>query len=181
MNTNSPALDETLSESSFSAVIHAPVEKVDLAEWLFTLPDAEYQRCSPAHIAAGVSHSEDGKRMSLNVEMIGGSIVVQHYVEDIAEKSHVRMISHSDVFSPNGRTKVQIIWELSVKAIDAKSCEFTNHVHGDTLPEFHAFLDQHGLPYSAAKQARQLASEAHNRIETPLFAKSIERHALKGA
>ena len=63
--------------------------------------------------------------MSLNVEMIGGSIVVQHYVEDIAEKSHVRMISHSDVFSPNGRTKVQIIWELSVKAIDAKSCEFT--------------------------------------------------------
>lgn len=171
--------EDTISESSFTAVVNAPIEKVDIAEWLFNLPDAEYQRCSPAHIAAGTSRTEDGKRMSLNVEMIGGSIVVQHYVEDIAEKNHCRVISISDVFSPNGRTKVQVVWELSVKAIDEKSCEFTNHVHGDATPEFHAFLDQHGLPYESAKQARQLASTAHNRIETPLFAKSIERHALR--
>jgi hypothetical protein len=41
------------------------------------------------------------------------------------------------------------------------------------------FLDRHGLPYEAAKQARKPASEAHNRIETPLFAKSVERHALR--
>ena len=133
---------EAISESSFTAVVNAPIEKVDLADWLFGLSDAEYQRCSPAHIAAGTTRSEDGKRMSINVEMIGGSIVVQHYVEDIAEKHHIRLISLSDTFSPNGHTKVQVIWELSVKP------------------------------------ARQQASEAHNRIETPLFAKSIERHAL---
>jgi hypothetical protein len=73
---------------------------------------------------------------------------------------------------------VQVIWELSVKPIDGKSCEFTNHVHGNATEEFHVFLDKHGLPFESAKQARQQASEAHNRIETPLFAKSIERHAL---
>lgn len=171
--------DETISESSFTAVIHAPIEKIDIPDWLFDLPDAEYQRCSPAHIAAGTTSTDDGKRMSINVEMIGGSLVVQHYVEDLAEKHHVRMISLSDTFSPNGQTKVQVIWELSVKPIDDKSCEFTNHVHGNATEEFHAFLDKHGLPFESAKQARQLASEAHNRIETPLFAKSIERHALK--
>lgn len=170
---------ETLSESSYTAVINAPAEKVNLADWLFSLPDAEYQRCSPAHIAAGTSRTEDGKRMSLNVECIGGSIVVQHYVEDIAEPHHCRVISLSDVFSPNGRTKVKVTWELSVKKIDAETCEFTNHVHGDATPEFHAFLDSHGLPYESAQQARQLASSAHNRIETPLFAKSIENHALR--
>jgi hypothetical protein len=91
---------EPISESSFTAVINAPIEKVDLADWLFGLSDAEYQRCSPAHIAAGTTRSEDGKRMSINVEMIGGSIVVQHYVEDIAEKHHIRLISLSDTFSP---------------------------------------------------------------------------------
>jgi hypothetical protein len=178
MNHNYP-MNDTISESSFSATINAPIEKVDIAEWLFNLSDAEYQRCSPAHIAAGTSRNQEGKRMSLNVEMIGGSIVVQHYVEDIAERHHCRVISISDVFAPNGRTKVQVVWELSVKPIDEKSCEFTNHVHGDATPEFHAFLDQHGLPYEPAQQARQLASTAHNRIETPLFAKSIERHALR--
>jgi hypothetical protein len=44
--------DHTLVLSTVTATIHAPIEKVDIADWLFNLPDAEYQRCSPAHIAA---------------------------------------------------------------------------------------------------------------------------------
>ena len=32
---------ETISESSFKAVINAPIEKVDLADWVFGLPDAK--------------------------------------------------------------------------------------------------------------------------------------------
>ena len=162
--------NETISTSSVTASINAPIEKVDVADWLFNLPDAEYQRCSPAHIAAGITHTEDGKRMFINVEIIGGSIVVQHYVEDVAEKHHVRLISLSDAFSPNGHTRVQVIWELSVKPIDDKSCEFINRVHGNATDEFHTFLDRQGLPF---------ASETHNRIETPLFAKSIECKALR--
>jgi len=39
--------NETISESSFTAVINAPIEKIDIADWLFDLPDAEYQRCWP--------------------------------------------------------------------------------------------------------------------------------------
>jgi hypothetical protein len=49
----------------------APLEKVDIADWLFNLPDAEYQRCSPAHIAAGHTTTDDGRPMSINVETIG--------------------------------------------------------------------------------------------------------------
>jgi hypothetical protein len=58
---------------------------VDIPEWLFNLSDLEYQKCSVAHIACGSSRTADGRRMSLNVEEVG-SLVVQHYVEDIAEK-----------------------------------------------------------------------------------------------
>ena len=168
-----------LSESSYSATINAPIEFVDIPTWLFNLPDAEYQRCSPAHIAAGFSLSDDGKRMSLNVEVIGGSLMVQHYVEDVGEKDHCRVISTSDVLTPTGRTKVRIIWELSVKPIDANSCEFTNHVKGEATPEFMDFLGKNGVPFEQAKQARQAASSAHNAQETPMFAKSIEAQALK--
>ncbi len=116
--------------------------------------------------------------MSINVEMIGGSFVVQHYVEDIAEKHHIRLISLSDTFSPNGHTKVQVIWELSVKPIDGRSCEFTNHVHGDATEEFHVFLDKQGLSFESAKQARQQASEAHNRIETSIRDQGLEMPPL---
>jgi hypothetical protein len=37
----------TIAESSFSHVINAPIERVDIANWLLHLPNAEYQRCCP--------------------------------------------------------------------------------------------------------------------------------------
>jgi hypothetical protein len=45
---------QTFSNSGFSHVINAPTERSDIAEWRFSLPDAEDQRCWPEdHIAAG--------------------------------------------------------------------------------------------------------------------------------
>lgn len=38
--------DNTLVQSSFSATINAPIEKVDIPSWCFTLPESEYQSCS---------------------------------------------------------------------------------------------------------------------------------------
>jgi hypothetical protein len=32
--------NETLVESSFSATINAPMEKIDIPEWCFSLPEA---------------------------------------------------------------------------------------------------------------------------------------------
>jgi hypothetical protein len=55
------------------------LEKVNIADWLFNLPDAEYQRSSPAHIAAGHTTSDDGRPMSINVETIGEALMVQHF------------------------------------------------------------------------------------------------------
>ncbi len=90
------------------------IEKVDIPAWCFSLPDAEYQACSPAHVAAGATTAPDGRRMSINVEIIGGSLMVQHYVEDIGEPDHLRLVSHSDLFTPSGRTKIDVIWDLRV-------------------------------------------------------------------
>lgn len=171
--------DKQLSSSAFSAVINAPIEQVDIADWLFNLPEAEYQRCCPPdHISAGTTSTDDGKRMSINVEMIGKTLMVQHYVAEVATPSLCRMVSTSDAFTPNGRTRVQVIWTLSVKKIDANTCEYTNSVVAHPTQEFLDFIAVHGTPFEDAAAARQRDGGDHNSRETPLFAASIERRAL---
>ena len=84
--------DRTLSLSTVTHIINAPIEKVDIADWLFNLPDAEYQRCSPVHIAAGHTTSDDGRPMSINVETIGEAIMVQHFVGEDLKRTFVASV-----------------------------------------------------------------------------------------
>lgn len=173
--------EEEIVDSSFTAIVNAPVEAVDLPAWAFSLPEHEYQSASPAHVAAGFTTAPDGRRMSVNVEVIGGSLMVQHYVEILGEKDHLVLESVSDLFAPAGRTTIHVRWELSVRALDGGSCEFTNRVRTRTTPEFRSFLDRQGIPFDVFRAQRQPMSIAHNRGETPGFAASIERTALRKA
>ncbi len=116
--------------------------------------------------------------MSINVEVIGGSMIVQHYVEEIGEPDHLRLVSRSDLFTPAGRTKIDVVWDLRVRRVDDETCEFTNTVHSSAPPEMQEFLARQGLAFDAFAAARRPNSVAHNQQETPEFAKSIERHAL---
>lgn len=170
--------DHLIVDSSFSAIINAPLEKIDIPQWCFTLPEHEYQSCSPAHVAAGFTSASDGKRMSINVEVIGGSLMVQHYIEKLGHRNHLILESVSDVFTPTGRTTINVLWELSVRSIDSERCEFTNHVRSTATKEFMTFLERQGIPLEAFAAQRQPMSIAHNKQETPLFAASIERAAL---
>ncbi len=171
-------IDRQLSDSVVRAIIHAPADKVDIADWLFHLPDSEYQRCSHAHIAAGVTTTDDGKPMSINVETIGDALVIQHYHAEIHEPLHCRMVSISDAITKNGRSKVKVVWDLSAKPLDDRSCEYTNHINAYATDEFLEFIQLHGITFEQAAAARQAASDAHNKEETPNFAKSIEGRAL---
>jgi len=171
--------DRILSHSSFSQIVDVPIERVDIADWLFNLPEAEYQRCCPPdHIAAGATSTDDGRRMSINVEMIGETLMIQHNVGEITERHLCRMASLSDAISVNGRTKVHVLWELSVKPISGTRCEYTNSVTATPTEEFFDFIKQHGISFEQAAAARQAAGGDHNRRETPLFAESIARSAL---
>jgi hypothetical protein len=170
--------DCTLSISTVTHIINAPLEKVDIADWLFNLPDAEYQRCSHAHIAAGHTTSDDGHPMSINVETIGEALMVQHFVAEVQEPHFCRLTSISDAITAKGRTKVHLLWELSAKKIDDHSCEYINHIHSTATDEFLTFIEKNGVTVEQARAARQQASDSHNREDTPNFAKSIERRSL---
>ena len=171
--------DRTLSESSFSHVVHVPIDRVDVGDWVFSLTSEEYQRCCPpAHIAAGATTTDDGRPMAINVEMIGDALMIQQYVGELIGPRHCRLDSRSVAFTPAGRTTVQVIWHLEVEPIDDRSCVYTNRVTATATDEFLSFIARQGMPLAQARAARQKAAGAHNQIETPLFAQSIERRAL---
>ncbi|HVJ40173.1 MAG TPA: hypothetical protein VM639_01700 [Dongiaceae bacterium] len=173
--------DNQIVDSSFTSIINAPIDRIDIPAWCFNLPESEYRACSPAHISAGSTVAPDGKRMSINVEYIGGSLMVQHYVETLGQKNHLILDSDSDVFTPSGRTTIHVTWELTVKELDRGRCEFTNRVRSYATEEMLTFLARQGIPFDQFRTQRQPASIAHNQGETPLFAASIERAALKNA
>jgi hypothetical protein len=65
-------------KASSQATINHPADRIDLAEWLSTLTDQDYQSCSRSHLAAGTYRDTGGWGM-VNVESIGGHLMVQHY------------------------------------------------------------------------------------------------------
>lgn len=173
--------DKVLSQAVFTATIDAPIGKIDIYEWLRTLPDQEYQRCAPPdHKAAGYTVTDDGRPMSINVEMIGTSLVVQHYVYETADKDHCHMVSTSDVLTPAGWTTCQVIWDLKADPVDGKTSKYTNTVTSHPTAEFMDFIKANGQTFDEAAAARQAASSDHCRRETPLYAASIGRHANAG-
>lgn len=104
--------------------------------------------------------------------------MIQHFVAEMATPSLCRMVSTSDAFTSNGRTRVQVIWTLSARGIDDKTCEYTNSVVAHPTSEFMDFIAKHSIRFEDAAAQRQHDGGDHNRRETPLFAASIERMAL---
>lgn len=176
--------DKILSSSDFSHVIDGPIDGIDIAEWLFNLSEDEFERCCfPDHISCGTGFTDNGTRLLINVEMIGRTLTIHHYVPEIATPHHCRMVSTSDALTSSGRTRVQVIWTLSVKPVDGGQCEYAQSVVIHPTQAYLAFIAQQGLNFFHAARASQDDAEDHYRRETPLIAESIARraHALHGA
>ncbi len=173
------ASSDVLMESTATATINVALDAVDVADWLFHITDAEYQRCAPGeHIAAGSTTTDDGRLMSINVEQVGSALLIQHYVGNVVSPEHCRLVSESDSFTPVGRTSLGVIWELTVTDTGENKCVLTNRVVVLSTPAYESFLAEHGIAHDPAAAEGQAALERHNRVETPLYAKSIERRAL---
>lgn len=170
--------DLVLSHAVVTADVEAPIDRVDIAQWLRSLPTHEYQRCAPGdHKAAGYTVDDDGTPMSINVETIGTGLVVQQYRYEVAEPHYCRMVSLSDILTPSGWTTTQVIWELRMEHLDGGLCRYTNTVTSHPTDDFLKFIAEQGQTFEEAANARQEASGRHCRIETPLYAQSIARWA----
>jgi hypothetical protein len=90
------SLEDYRTSMSISHTAHVtlsePSEEIDLEAWLFGLTDSDYQACAKGHQGAGVFRDEQGPGM-INVESIGGNLIVQHYRCVGADRSSVEMYS----------------------------------------------------------------------------------------
>ena len=108
------------------ATLDVPVQEVDLESWLFGLSDEEYQACARGHRAAGVFTDEHG-RGTVNVEVIGGNLLVQHYRCVRARRSEMEMYSAASnvyllhLIPVHGSVR----WTLTVAPTTDSSSQFT--------------------------------------------------------
>ncbi|MET0134295.1 MAG: hypothetical protein ABW215_11955 [Kibdelosporangium sp.] len=147
--------------------LNVPADRVDLEDWLFTLSDAEYQACARGHRAAG-TFVQGGLRGSVNVEAIGGHLIVQHYQEVSAKPSRVEMLSKRSrvyLFHLVPAT-IQVRWTMAVEARTENTSEFRCTVELTMAPL---------LRFLGAMSLLGFAIRAHTVEETKLFGDDIVR------
>jgi hypothetical protein len=176
--TRTVLTDIVLSRAVGTAVIDEPVGTIDLFAWLRTMPDREFQRCAPPdHKAAGYTVTDDGRPMSVTVEMIGADLFVHHFVYEASGRDHCRLVSVSDVRASAGWTTCQVIWELRVTSVDDRTSTCVNAVTSHPTAEILRFTAAAGRGFEESAAAVQAAMTDHVRRETPRYAESIGRHA----
>lgn len=160
-------------KSSSRAVINHPVERLDLAQWLSTMTDREYQACSRAHRAAG-TFREGATFGMVNVESIGGHLLIQHYLAERAEPNHVLMRSTaSRVYIMHViPATIEVVWKLETERRDSNSTAFTCTVEA-RMPAALAFVGALGL--------LPLFLRWHVEEETVKFAADIARRTNAGS
>ncbi len=109
-------------KTSYQTVIEHPADRIDLTQWLSNLSDRDYQACSHAHRAAG-TFREDGVLGMVNVESVGGSLLVQHYLATKFTPNHVVMRSRATrvYVSHLFPATIEVIWTLDVEPRDGRS------------------------------------------------------------
>lgn len=168
-----------LGQTSAQALIDSPIDRIDLGEWMFTLTSDEYAACAEGHQSAAQGVLPSGLRVSMNVEVVGGNFMVQHYIEQIAQRDHVRGVSPNTVLwvSDTQYVLARITWDLRVEAVSAAACQLTCTVTAETEDAaFAAHVEALNRDVPEADRAFQ----RHVAEETPLFAKDIERKAAAG-
>jgi len=156
----------TITTSWESAIARA-ADGIDLASWLATLSDRDYRACSPGHRAAG-TFREGGTLGSINVESVGGHLLIQHYLAAHAAPDRLVMRSRDTrvyVLHIVPAT-IEVIWTLEVEPQDQESALLRCSVEARILPPLSVFARLALLPFFLRR---------HVAAETPLFAHDIAR------
>ena len=118
-----------------TAALNVPAADVDLEGWLFGLSDEDYRACARGHHGAGTYNDEHGRGM-VNVESIGGNLIVQHYRPVRAGRGDVEMYSQASRIYLLHLVPVRgsVRWWLKATPKTDSSSEFTCTVQVDLHP-----------------------------------------------
>lgn len=159
-------------KASSETVVDLPVERIDLPAWLKILSDRDYQACSPGHRAAGTFY-ENGVFGSVNVESVGGHLLVHHYLAEDATPARIVMRSRDTrvYVMHTAPATIEVIWTVEVQQNDGGSALFRCTVEV-RMPALLGILSTLALLPLFLRQ--------HVRGETPLFAADLTRKVAAG-
>ena len=106
--------------------VNEPSEEIDLETWIFGLSDEDYQACAKGHHGAGTYADHHGRGM-VNVESVGGHLIVQHCREVHSEPSSVEMYSAASRVYLFHLVPVSaaVRWKLGMTSTSATASDFT--------------------------------------------------------
>ncbi|MET3521828.1 hypothetical protein [Mesorhizobium abyssinicae] len=135
-----------------TTIVRAPIQDIDLAKWFHG--SIERDRPVASDLTPDFIRTPDGKLMSIQVELIGGSLVTHYYVETNARRDKLVLESRSDLVTARGPTSVHIHWEISVTAVDGGRSKLTNHVRSNASRAFMSFLERQDIEIDAFRSQR---------------------------
>ena len=159
--------DKRMKNFYYEQEINVPVDSIDVYKWLRELTDIEYQSFSKGHQAMG--HLNEGEFGGMiNVEIVGGLLLVQHYSIKDKSKSHVYSYSDQSRAYLMGiiPIKFEVSWSLSVLAVSNQKSKFVCEI-GVLIPS--KILNFMLSPVISFSLKRHLMEEG------ALFAKDIEK------
>lgn len=112
--------------------VNLPIERIDMYRWVTEMTSDDYASFTPAHKAMG-SFFDGSRFFMVNVECIGGDMLVQHYELIEHSKSHVRFYSRRTegyVFRWFPVT-FSVPWEMTLRSISSSSCELACTIGAD--------------------------------------------------
>lgn len=149
------------------ATINAPAEQIDLKGWLYNLSDEEYQVCARGHRGAG-TFTENGVRGTINVENVGGTLMIQHYHQVSADTAKVEMLSkRSRAYILHLiPVHIEVRWTMTATPKTADTTTFSCTVEALMPGVLRLLASTIFVPYFLRKHVHE---------ETPLFAADITR------
>lgn len=155
-----------MEKFTYTGIINLPAEKIDLYQWLVNITEHDYKSFSTGHIAIGLTKIDNVESM-INVESIGGNLLVQHYrIQNKQKHLLVLQSQQTDAYLFHlVRVNVGVEWKMIIKQKDDKSC---------------CFICEIGIKYpnKLLKIASMLVAgnyflRNHIKEEGPLFVKNI--------
>jgi hypothetical protein len=158
--------------TSSQSPLDLPASRIDLTAWLAIFSDRDYQACSPAHRAAGCFR-ENGTFGTINVESVGGHLLVHHYLAETFKPGRVVLRSmDTRVYVMHLLpARIEVDWIMEIEPGDNGSSTFRCTVEV-RMPALLAFVASVGL--------LPIFLRAHVIGETPLFAEDIVRKIRDG-
>ncbi len=113
-----------LADVSSEAEIGLPAGKVDLKKWLHDFSTEDYRNAAKGHWAMAASVDQNRGSMTINVESIGGHLMVQNYRNTAIHPHFLKFISHrTDLWIFHiVHISMQVETELKIKPVNPSTC-----------------------------------------------------------